>query len=60
MKTVIKYKKMPVYAGMPFGSNDYKMRKVATDTFKQYFNLYPDGDLQFIKSERIKREFLNQ
>jgi len=58
MKKIYKIKKMPVMAGMQFGSNDYKIKKVATDYFKQEFILHPDGDLQFNNSIRIKRVFI--
>ncbi len=58
MKIVSKIKKMPVMAGMQFGTTNYKMRKVAVDHFKQSFILHPDGDMQFLSSVRIKRVFI--
>jgi hypothetical protein len=47
--------KIPVKAGMQFGSNDYKIRTVGYDTFRHYFDS-PEMDCQ-VGSERIKRVF---
>lgn len=57
MKIITKIKTLPVMAGMEFGTTNYKIRRVATDYFKQSFILHPDGDLQFKESVRIKRVF---
>jgi hypothetical protein len=45
--------RLPVYAGMPFGKTDNKIRKVGYEVFRHYFDT-PDKDCQ-VGSERIKR-----
>lgn len=58
-KTVKKLKRMPVIAGMQFGSSDNKMRKVGYDVFEHTFQVfeYSDGykDLQQTGSRKVKR-----
>lgn len=44
---------MPVFAGMEFGTKNYKMRKVGYEVFRHYYdNEYKDWQ---VGSERIKR-----
>ena len=45
--------KLPVYAGMQFGTKDNRMRKVGYEVFRQYFDS-PNKDYQ-VGRERIKR-----
>lgn len=45
--------KMPIEAGMKFGTNDYKIKKVGYEIIRQYFDT-EQKDWQ-IGSERIKR-----
>ena len=45
--------KIPVYAGMMFGTNDNKIRKVGHDIYRHYFDSEAK-DCQ-VGSERIKR-----
>ena len=45
--------KLPVYAGMKFGTKDNKIKAVGYEVFRQYFDT-PQKDWQ-IGSERIKR-----
>lgn len=45
--------KMPIMAGMPFGKNDYKIKKVGYEIFRHYFD-NQIKDCQ-VGSERIKR-----
>lgn len=45
--------KMPIKAGMKFGTNDYKIKKVGFEVIRQYFDT-EQRDWQ-IGSERIKR-----
>jgi hypothetical protein len=45
--------KMPIIAGMPFGSKDYKLKKVGYEIFRHYFDTI-QKDCQ-VGSERIKR-----
>jgi hypothetical protein len=45
--------KIPVLAGMQFGTNNYKIRKIGYDIFRHYFDT-KEKDCQ-VGSERIKR-----
>lgn len=45
--------KIPVLAGMQFGKNDHKIRKIGYDIFRHYFDT-KEKDCQ-VGSERIKR-----
>lgn len=45
--------KIPVLAGMQFGTKDYKIRKIGYDIFRHYFDT-KEKDCQ-VGSERIKR-----
>jgi hypothetical protein len=45
--------KVDVKAGMQFGTNNYKIRKIGYDVFRHYFD-NADKDCQ-VGSERIKR-----
>jgi hypothetical protein len=45
--------KIPVMAGMQFGTNNYKMRKIGHDVFRHYFD-NDQKDFQ-VGSVRIKR-----
>ena len=45
--------KLPVMAGMQFGTNDNKIRKIGYDIFRHYFDT-KEKDCQ-VGSERIKR-----
>jgi hypothetical protein len=45
--------KIPVYAGMQFGTTNYKIRKVGYEVIRQYFDTI-EKDWQ-VGSERIKR-----
>ena len=45
--------RIPVKAGMQFGSDDYKIRIIGYDVFRHYFDT-KQKDMQ-VGSERIKR-----
>lgn len=45
--------KIPVLAGMQFGKNNYKIKKIGYDVFRHYFDT-KEKDCQ-VGSERIKR-----
>lgn len=45
--------KIPVKAGMQFGTTNYKIRKIGTDIYRHYFDT-AEKDCQ-VGSERIKR-----
>lgn len=45
--------KIPVLAGMQFGTSNYKIRKIGYDIFRHYFDT-KQKDCQ-VGSERIKR-----
>ena len=49
--------KMPIYAGMQFGTNNYKLRKVGYEIFRHYFD-NENKDFQ-VGCERIKRKITN-
>lgn len=49
--------KMPIIAGMQFGTKDNKLKKVGYDIFRHYFDT-PQKDYQ-VGSERKKRVFYN-
>ena len=59
IKTVSKFVRIKVNAGMQFGSSDYKIKHVATDIFKHTIAIWSDGDNQLIASVRVKRIFKN-
>jgi hypothetical protein len=52
MKTSTKLVKLAVFAG---SKNNMKLHKVGYDTFRHTYLHHPDGDIQLIKSEKIKR-----
>lgn len=45
--------KMPIHAGMQFGTNNNKIRKIGYEIFRHYFDT-KEKDCQ-VGSERIKR-----
>lgn len=45
--------KVPVRAGMEFGTKNYKIRAIGYDVFRQYFDT-KEKDMQ-VGSQRIKR-----
>jgi hypothetical protein len=45
--------KLPVMAGMQFGKNDNKIRKIGYEVYRHYFDS-PEKDWQ-VGSEKIKR-----
>ena len=45
--------KMPIIAGMEFGTSNYKLRKVGYEVFRHYYDT-KEMDYQ-VGSERIKR-----
>jgi hypothetical protein len=45
--------KMPVMAGMQFGTTNYKIRKIGYEVYRHYFDS-PEKDWQ-VGSEKIKR-----
>jgi hypothetical protein len=47
--------KTPIFAGMEFGTSNYKMRKVGYDVVRLYFDT-PEMDWQ-VGRQRIKRIF---
>ena len=55
MKTKKEYVKIPVIAGMQFGTKNYKMKKIGYDLFEHTILLHDDGDEQLIESKKIKR-----
>jgi hypothetical protein len=50
---IFKDVKLPVCAGMEFGTKNYKIRKVGYEVFRHYFDT-PLMDMQ-VGSEKIKR-----
>lgn len=55
MKTKKKYVRIPVIAGMQFGTTNYKMRKIGYDLFEHTYQLHDDGDEQLISTRKVKR-----
>jgi hypothetical protein len=55
MKTKKKYVRIPVIAGMQFGTTNYKMRKIGYDLFEHTYLLHDDGDEQLISTRKVKR-----
>lgn len=52
----VTYKKVPIYAGMPFGKQgDCKMKIVGYDKIMSTWNVYEDGDEVLVDQKRIKR-----
>jgi hypothetical protein len=45
--------KSPIRAGMPFGSNDYKIKTIGHDVYRLYYDS-KDKDMQ-VGVQRIKR-----
>jgi hypothetical protein len=57
MKTIKEYSWFDVIAGMPFGSQDYKLRVVGKKKMCFEYLMHPDGDKQLIKEYEVKRIF---
>jgi len=57
MKTIKEYAWFDIIAGMPFGSQDCKLRVVGKKQMCFEYLLHDDGDKQLVKEYETKRKF---
>ena len=57
MKTIKEYAWFDIIAGMPFGSQDYRLRVVGKKQMCFEYLLHDDGDKQLVKEYETKRKF---
>jgi hypothetical protein len=57
MKIIKEHAWFDIVAGMPFGSQDYKLRVVGKKQMCFEYLLHDDGDKQLVKEYETKRKF---
>jgi hypothetical protein len=59
--TVKERKSFPIMAGMKFGTNDYKIKKVGTKIIEFTFDVNPNNadDKMLLSEKEISRKFIN-